>query len=43
MPQLKQGFRNIKEDYFDGSHWLLRGLAVVLVIYLLVASVLGFY
>ncbi len=43
MPQLKQGFRNIKEDYFDGSHWLLRGLAVVLVIYLLVALVLGFY
>jgi len=43
MPQFKQGFRNIKEDYFDGSHWLLRSLAVVLVIYLLVALVLGFY
>ena len=43
MPKLTQGLRNIKEDYFDGRHWIFRGLAALLVIYLLVALVLGFY
>jgi hypothetical protein len=43
MLQIRQGLRNIKEDYFDGRHWLFRGVAVVLAAYFLLALGLGYY
>jgi len=43
MPSVKQGLSNIKQDYFDGRHWMLKGLGALLSIYVLVALVLGVY
>jgi hypothetical protein len=43
MLNVKQGLRNIKEDYVDGSHWVLKVVGALLVVYALMASVLGFY
>ena len=43
MPNIKQGLRNLKEDYVDGSHWIIRTLGVLVIVYGLVSSVLGFY
>lgn len=43
MLNIKQGIRNIKEDYVEGSHWLLKTIGAVALVYLLIASVLGFY
>jgi len=41
MPNIKQGLRNLKEDYVDGSHWIIRTLGVLVIVYGLVSSVLG--
>ncbi|MDC1425260.1 DUF2333 family protein [Oceanospirillaceae bacterium] len=43
MPNIKQGLRNLKEDYVDGSHWIIRTLGVLVIVYGLVSSVLGLY
>ena len=43
MLNIKQGLRNLKEDYVDGSHWVLKAVGTVLLAYALMASVLGFY
>lgn len=43
MLNIKQGLRNLKEDYVDGSHWVLKAVGAVLLAYALMASVLGFY
>lgn len=43
MLSIKQGFRNIKEDYVDGSHWILKSVAAFVLVYVLIAMVLGFY
>lgn len=43
MLQIRQGLRNIKEDFFDGRHWLFRGVAVVLAVYFLLTLGLGYY
>jgi hypothetical protein len=43
MLNIKQGLRNIKEDYFDGRHWIVRAVGAVLLVYLLMAAGLGFY
>jgi hypothetical protein len=43
MLNIKQGLRNIKEDYVDGRHWVLKAAGAVLLVYLLMAAVLGFY
>ncbi|MDC9720686.1 MAG: DUF2333 family protein [Gammaproteobacteria bacterium] len=33
----------MKQDYFDGQHWLFKAVGVLLAAYLVVAMVLGFY
>ena len=43
MPNIKQGLRNLKEDYVDGRHWIVRAFGVVVIVYGVIASVLGFY
>ncbi len=43
MLNIKQGLRNIKEDYVDGRHWVLKAAGTVLLVYLLMAAVFGFY
>ena len=43
MLNIRQGLRNIKEDYVDGRHWIMKATVAVLVVYFLIASVLGFY
>jgi hypothetical protein len=43
MLNIRQGLRNIKEDYVDGHHWIMKAAVAVLVVYFLIASVLGFY
>jgi len=43
MLNIKQGLRNIKEDYVDGSHWVLKTIGAVVLVYFLIAAVLGFY
>jgi len=42
MLNIRQGLRNLKEDYYDDRHWLWRILAVALGLYLLVSLALGF-
>ncbi len=42
MQHWKQSLRNIKEDYFDGRGLIYKALLVLLVIYLVIALVLGF-
>ena len=41
MVNWKQGLGNIKEDYFDGRHWLWRILLAGLGVYIIVALLLG--
>ena len=43
MPNIKQGLRNLKEDYVDGSHWIIRTFGVLVIVYGLFSSALGFY
>jgi hypothetical protein len=43
MLNIRQGLRNIKEDYVDGRHWIMKAAVAVLLVYFLIASVLGFY
>ena len=43
MPNIKQGLRNLKEDYVDGSHWIIRTFGVLVIVYGLFSSTLGFY
>ena len=43
MFNIKQGLRNIKEDYLEGSHFLIKGLMYGLIFYLLVATGFGLY
>ena len=43
MFNIKQGLRNIKEDYLEGSHFLIKGLVYGLIFYLLVATGFGLY
>ena len=43
MPNIKQALNNIKEDYVDGRHWIVRTAALLLLVYALIASLLGFY
>ncbi|MCO4836962.1 MAG: DUF2333 family protein [Oceanospirillaceae bacterium] len=43
MLSIKQGIRNIKEDYVDGSHWVLKSLGALAMVYVLVAIALSFY
>ena len=42
MQKLKQSFRNFKEDYFDGRGLLWKIIAALLVIYFIVALLLGY-
>ncbi|MDP6969687.1 MAG: DUF2333 family protein [Gammaproteobacteria bacterium] len=41
MVNWRQGLGNLKEDYFDGRHWLWRILMAVLSLYITLALVLG--
>ena len=41
MLNIRQGLRNLKEDYYDDRHWLWRIVAAGLGIYLIVSLVLG--
>ena len=43
MPNIKQGLRNLKEDYVDRSHWIIRTFGVLVIVYGLFSSALGFY
>jgi len=42
MLNMRQGLRNLKEDYYDDRHWLWRMIAAGLGLYLIVSLVLGF-
>jgi len=42
MLNIRQGLRNLKEDYYDDRHWLWRIIAASLGLYLIVSLVLGF-